>query len=683
MIKFLLSLFRHTFVSLRFSVLSIFITFFIITTFSIIYLRSAFSNEELSFTALGLMQRISEAVLNELNAGLRPIEVESTFSAHLMNSDVLQPTLKELVPYTFYLVKMMPLVHAAYFANQRGDFIRSRKEKDGNISTEVILRTIPQTHFIYFRDRDGHIIKKEALPSTSYDPRARLWYLQAKNTKKTEWTDIYSFAADGQLGLTANSPVFDEHKQFMGAFGFDVSLNALTRFVKNASITANGYSFIVTLKEDLVAYPKKGPFANLKEIPATLINTHQTAIPLINDSLDMYKKTGKRELTIKFQGEDYLVTYQPVPQLAKQGWLIGVVTPKSDFVYFLQWLNLITMIICFFILFVGILIVSNLISYVIKPIKNLVKETEKIKRFELDDSDIEVHSKIKEIDALQKAIFSMKKGLEQFQKYVPKDLVHQLIESGKETNIGGERKKLVVFFSDIQNFTSIAEYMDPNRLMIQVCEYLDALTRIIIEEKGTIDKYIGDSIMAFWGAPLPEKTPCTHAAFAALRCEEKLEELNKAWEKQGLPSLITRIGIHFGDAIVGNLGSSERLNYTALGDTINLTSRLESVNKIYKTKILVSEPVYQVLKNKFILRMVDRVVIIGRTQTIMLYELLTDDEKKLSFNIHEYNAAFARGYEAYEQGKDNEAVSYFQECLRIYPEDTLSPIFIERCTSAK
>ena len=242
-------------------------------------------------------------------------------------------------------------------------------------------------------------------------------------------------------------------------------------------------------------------------------------------------------------------------------------------------------------------------------------ETENIKEFNLD-GEIKINSRIKEVINLKDAIHSMKIGLKLFQKYIPKVLVRQLIESGEDIRIGGVRKKLAIFFSDIKNFTTISEKTDPNLLMLQMGEYFEALTQIIINEKGTIDKYIGDSIMAFWGSPLPDVNPCHHAAKAALRCQKKLDMLNAQWANKGNNTFYTRIGIHTGDAIVGNVGSTERFSYTAIGDSINVASRLEEINKNYKTKIIVSDAMYEEIKDQFILRMIDCVVVKGRSQSI-------------------------------------------------------------------
>src|SRR5262249_16466960 len=159
-----------------------------------------------------------------------------------------------------------------------------------------------------------------------------------------------------------------------------------------------------------------------------------------------------------------------------------------------------------------------------------------------------------EISYIATALYLMKKGLRSFQKYVPAVLVRQLIESGEDARIGGIKKPIAILFSDIMNFTSITEKTNPELLTQYLCEYFDELSRIILFQRGTIDKYIGDAIMAFWGAPMPEEEPCQKAAKAALLCFKRLNELNLKWESEGRPVFNTRVGIHLGDAIVGNLG---------------------------------------------------------------------------------------------------------------------------------
>ncbi|VVC77232.1 Adenylate cyclase 1 [Aquicella siphonis] len=682
MIDKLLSKSRHWLFSLRFCILAIFISLFLLTAILIIAVTSIAFSDELAFTSLSLMRHVSDVVLHELVSGIRPVEVAAKFSSDLIRSGVVEKNETDLVPYTYYLTSMADLVQGAYWGDEKGNFIYSQKTSDGSISSEIYTRK-GQTakHVTIQRDMHGKIINTAVSPNVSFDPRTRPWYVEAKKIKKTTWTDIYQFYEEmpvSPLGITVASPVLDRNGNVTGVFGVDMRLDFLTKFINEVKVTPHGFAFIITTKENLVAYPQLGPFTTYGVHNEDLINVHKQATPLIDKSIDKYKKTGLYEFGIRDHGETYIVTYHEVPDLANHGWLIGVITPTNDFVSFLKRVHLITLLVSFCMLILGIIIVSRLVARVVKPINMLVRETDKIKRFELE-GEITVQSRIKEVLYLRNSISSMKQGLKHFQRYVPKMLVRQLIEVGQDVSVGGERKELVVFFSDIENFTTISEAMNPNQLMEQVCEYFEVMTQVILAEKGTIDKYIGDSIMAFWGAPIEEDHPCERAAKAALECQTKIANLNAKWKKQGKPQMHTRMGIHLGEAVVGNVGSSERINYTALGDTINIASRLENINKVYHTHIVVSDAVYEIIKDKFVLRLVDHVVVKGRKKPIYIYELLGDDMGKIPFDILSYRLEFEKGFQAYERQSWEVALSHFQKCMQIYPEDTIASLFIQRC----
>ncbi|MCL9684355.1 adenylate/guanylate cyclase domain-containing protein [Legionella maioricensis] len=671
-------------IPLKSSMLFIFISLFLITALLILLVATVRYTKILTYIAHEHMKHASEFVLRELTENINPAAVNSQFTGHLIQQNIIKAGPAQLVPLTMGMVKTLPLVAGAYWGDQQGNFIYSQKEKNGTITSEIYNRlTHPATHTIINRDNSGKIIKQYLSPDLSYDHRKRVWYHQAQKEKKTIWTDIYFFDPPPDVGITTASPVFKDGK-FYGAFGIDINLITLTEFIKNQKITAGGYSFIITNKGKLIAYPNKKPFTDMNVSTGKFHNVHNDSIPLIDKSLELYKKSGQEKLTFsyKHEGENYMINYEPVEALKSYGWLIGIVVPESDFISDLRRINLMSLYISFIILLLGILFVSGLVARIVRPLKSLVAETENIKHFNLD-GEISIKSRIKEIIQLRDAVHSMKIGLKLFQRYIPKILVRQLIESGEDVRIGGVRKTLTVFFSDIEHFATLAEKTEPNLLMIQMGEYLEELTQIIIAEKGTIDKYIGDAIMAFWGAPLPNDNPCYHAARAALRCQLKLNELNTKWEKEGKKILFTRIGIHMGDAIVGNLGSSERLNYTALGDSINIASRLESINKNYKTKIIVSDTVYEQIKDQFLFRMIDCVVVEGRTQSCCIYELLTDNALALEFDLGAYNPCFEKGFSAYKEQRWDEAIVCFKKCLEIYPADAIAPIFIARCQQFK
>jgi adenylate cyclase len=209
-----------------------------------------------------------------------------------------------------------------------------------------------------------------------------------------------------------------------------------------------------------------------------------------------------------------------------------------------------------------------------------------------------------------------------FSKFVSKEIVDELLKNPEKAELGGAKREVTVFFSDIVGFTTLSEQMSPEELVSQLNEYLSVMTDSIIEYKGTIDKYMGDAIMAFWGAPLYLEEHPYYCCVAALAQIKKLDELQSNWDKRGLPKLEIRIGINTGLAILGNMGSTHRMNYTCMGDSVNLGSRLEQINKNYSTKIIISEFTYQRVKDRIYARELDIVKVKGKNMQVKIYELL-------------------------------------------------------------
>jgi len=210
-----------------------------------------------------------------------------------------------------------------------------------------------------------------------------------------------------------------------------------------------------------------------------------------------------------------------------------------------------------------------------------------------------------------------------FGKYVSPVVIDNLIKNPDKINLGGEKRNITIFFSDIRGFTSISEKLEPEELVRLLNDYLTEMTSIIIKNQGLVDKFMGDAIMAFWGAPLDQPDHAEMACLSSLEMMDKLRELQKKWKKEGIPSFDIGIGLNSGDAIVGNMGSSNRFDYTAMGDNVNIASRLEGLNKIYGTNIIISENTYKIIKDKFKTRKLDTVKVKGKKKPIVIYELLS------------------------------------------------------------
>lgn len=209
-----------------------------------------------------------------------------------------------------------------------------------------------------------------------------------------------------------------------------------------------------------------------------------------------------------------------------------------------------------------------------------------------------------------------------FGHYVSKDVVEQIIKNPKMLELGGAKRDVTAFFSDVAGFTSISEQMEPGQLVNFLNRYLGEMTEVILLHQGTLDKYEGDAIMAFWGAPLPLADHAKHACLAALENQKKLEEFRQECTKQNLPPLHVRIGINSGDVIAGNMGSENRFDYTIMGDNVNLASRLEGINKQYGTDIMISEYTYEQIKDLFVCRELDQIRVKGKEQPVRIYELI-------------------------------------------------------------
>lgn len=669
---------------MRFSILSIFVTLFVLAISIMIGVAYFRYSQIVSLVALRLMHSNAREIYHNVKNELQNVAVETQFTAELINKGILNVKhQQDFIQYSLDTLRIqsfvLPSVQSIFWGDTEGNFTIIFRDHDDIVLSEMIDRKHRTTiHNVTDLNSQRPVLNNTTpLLDLNYDPRVRSWYVLAKQKKSHIWTDIFSYRLGGYLGFSSAVPVLNPDKKIDGVFGMSMRLDYVRGFIENQKISENGIIFIVNDQGEVIAYPHISQYKNVK-----LMNINDLSVSWVVQSYREYQKTNQKEFVFHHEGKKYLAVYYPVSVSMPHEWYIAVVAPENDFIGDLIKLNFVTLIIMVIILMIGVILMTRLVNRIVNPMKKLVKETEKIKNFELQHTG-HVESRIKEVIALSDSIYSMKQGLYSFQKYVPAMLVRQLIKSGQDVLIGGEKKHLAIFFSDIQGFTEISEKMDPYHLMTHLCEYLTQVSRVISENGGTIDKYIGDSVMAFWGAPIAEEYPCQKAAQAALRCLKSLERLHAEWNKKGIPVFNTRIGLNYGEAIVGNLGSEERLNYTAIGDSINITSRLESANKIYGSKILVSDTFYQAIKDQFVFRYIDCIAVKGKVHAVNVYELLAEDKNELAFDVDAYQVEFAQGFACYKRQQWDQAILYFKQCQTIFPTDKLALVFINRCENYK
>jgi len=208
-----------------------------------------------------------------------------------------------------------------------------------------------------------------------------------------------------------------------------------------------------------------------------------------------------------------------------------------------------------------------------------------------------------------------------FGRYVSRDVYSQLMANPDQAELGGRRREMTVLFSDIRGFTTVTERGNPEVLVRQLNEYFSRMVEIVFRHKGTVDKFVGDMVMALFSAPLDDAEHANHAVLAAVDMVKELGELNRAWAAKGMVQLDIGIGVNSGDMIAGNIGSSSIMSYTVIGDNVNLGSRLESLNKEYKTRIIISEATRARLTGDFQTRPLGDVVVKGKSKAVQIFEV--------------------------------------------------------------
>jgi len=260
-----------------------------------------------------------------------------------------------------------------------------------------------------------------------------------------------------------------------------------------------------------------------------------------------------------------------------------------------------------------------------------------------------------------------------FQQYLSPAVIEELIEHPERLKLGGERRELSIFFSDLEGFTGISEKLSPEELTSILNEYLSAMTEIIHEEGGTVDKYEGDAIIAFWNAPLMQEDHAVRCVRAALRCQKKLAEMRPHFREKIDRDLKMRIGVNTGVVVVGNMGSKTRFDYTMMGDSVNLASRLEGINKEFGTYTMISSFTLDKAGNAFPVRELSRVRVVGKKEAVTVFEPMLDDDYALR---EETLRKFEKGLQSYYLGKFEEALDDF---LAIEDKDAPARAYIAKC----
>ncbi|MBL4665222.1 MAG: CHASE2 domain-containing protein [Nitrospinaceae bacterium] len=265
-----------------------------------------------------------------------------------------------------------------------------------------------------------------------------------------------------------------------------------------------------------------------------------------------------------------------------------------------------------------------------------------------------------------------------FSQYLAPTVVNQLMDNPKLLKLGGERKELTAFFSDVAGFSTISENLEPEELVDLLNHYLTEMTDIILKYEGTVDKFEGDAIIAFFGAPIPYEDHARRTCLVALEMQECLARLREGWKKEGKHELFMRIGINTGAMVVGNMGSKSRMDYTMMGDSVNLAARLEGVNKQYRTYTMISQFTYEQVKEDIEVRELDLIRVVGKNEPVRIFEVLAK-KGELSEEFQEILPIFNEGLDHYRNRRWEEGIQCFEKVLARNEDDGPSLTYFERC----
>ena len=267
-----------------------------------------------------------------------------------------------------------------------------------------------------------------------------------------------------------------------------------------------------------------------------------------------------------------------------------------------------------------------------------------------------------------------------FQHYLSPDVMNQVLDNPDKLKLGGERRECTVFFSDVRGFTTISEALSPEKLVELMNDYLSPMTDIVLKGGGVLDKYIGDAIMAFWGAPLENPNQADAAALAVLKMLEKLEELRRVFPTKGFPPIDIGCGLNTGLVSVGNMGSQERFAYTVMGDAVNLSARLESITKEYGVRCILSQNTYGKLRDpgSYLIRDLDDIIVKGKRESVKIYELMSPLAMPNLNALNKLIGEFQLAREFYRKQDWSNAKKHLSACMQLRPDDGPTRIYFER-----
>jgi adenylate cyclase len=542
------------------------------------------------------------------------------------------------IPLFKAALQELPQMDSVYAGFENGAWLQVRRIGDLNDEQRERLRATPGATVAInlirparsgelpmrriFEDRQGNEVGQLDLWKYGYDARNRPWYRETIKADRPLVSSPYLAFSIGAPVITISAPL---RGKVPGILAADLKLDTFSDFVQEQRPGEHGIVLIFDSRGSLIAHPdfaqlvvdamthpSQGQLPNVQEINTGVVAAALRRSP----GRDRYEGSIRDD-----EGRDYLFRMAKFTLGEQYNVNILLLANEDDFAQNVRSLQFTGLLLATIAGTAFIPVIWIFGSGMSRSLKDITAQAVKLQKLAAPDPS-PVSSRIKEIHELGGAMELAQRAIWSFAHFIPKEIVQRLVDNSISTELGGAREEITLVFTDVRDFTAIAESAEPDILMHQTSRYFSVLTEAFLAEGGTVDKFIGDAVMVFWNAPNPQPDHVERACRAALAGRAACEKLNSQFETEGLKPFFTRFGIHVGDAVVGNLGSTERMNYTALGNTVNLAARLEGLNKEFGTTVLVSESVYLRAQHCFQFRPLESVLAKGMTKETRVFELV-------------------------------------------------------------
>jgi class 3 adenylate cyclase/ABC-type nitrate/sulfonate/bicarbonate transport system substrate-binding protein len=533
-----------------------------------------------------------------------------------------------------------------------------------------------------FFDTWGHVVGEYSVPTTT-DYRTSSGYPAVKASGAMVVSEPEINLDTGYPIINIRVPIFRDGA-FIGSAGATVTPSVMSRFLASHRASTHSTTVIADPTDGkIIAASEKEKAVQMSDGKLQVARLQDFTDDDMREAYRLQTQTGEDNFLFRSprDGQELSASFARFPESFGRPWEAVTVTPTNDFIGDLKATNRQILLIIIALsageLFL-IYLMSRRLSHPIESISQDLKAVENL----AFDAPPNRPSNVREIAQLQSATALLRNSLKSFSSFAPVDLVRGLIKSGIPLSLGVEKRSLTILFTDLENFSTHAEQSSADDLLAQMSIYFEQICRAISEEKGTIDKFIGDGVMAFWGAPVALEDHALHACAGALRAVRRMEQVNDTWRAEGKPTLRIRIGLNSGEVLVGNVGSSDRFSYTVMGDGVNVAARLEGLNKVFTTTICISDSVFDFVASKVVARPLRHVQVKGRKQAFLVYELLGmagsgDAEIEARPRDIQLSQMTWGASEYFERGHFSEAVRRYRKILEEFPNDAVAKSMLE------